>query len=55
MSVYPFDIVKSVIQNSDGPLTVRKAFRDNYTKYGYKFFLKGAAATSAMAVPMEAT
>lgn len=52
---YPFDIVKTMIQTSDSPLSIRKAYRDWYKKHGVKFFFKGMGATSIKAIPMEAT
>lgn len=52
---YPFDIVKSIIQNSDKHRTIRQVFYQNYKLHGAQFFLKGAFATSIKAVPMEAT
>lgn len=52
---YPIDVAKSMIQVSDSSLTMRKIFVDNYRKHGWKFFFKGALATSLRAIPMECT
>lgn len=52
---YPFDIVKTVIQTTDHPISIRRAFMENYRRYGLRFYTKGLLATSIKAVPMEAT
>ena len=51
---YPFDIVKTVIQNSDRNMTMKKVFSDNYKRYGARFFVKGLGATCLWAIPTDA-
>lgn len=43
---YPFDVVKCVIQCSDGPIkTMREVSRENYAKFGARWFFSGLSAT----------
>ena len=55
MTVYPFDIVKSIIQDSESNLTIREVFKKYYYRYGAKFFFRGSWATILSAIPSEAT
>lgn len=51
---YPFDIIKTLMQDNELKLTMRKVFRDNYRKYGYRFLFKGMGASSIATIPMDA-
>ena len=52
---YAFDVAKTIIQNSDKHITIRRAFIEGYKKYGLRFFFKGMGCSSLWAIPMDAT
>lgn len=51
---YPQDVIKSVIQSTDGPLSIRSAIHRIYARKGVAGFFSGIAPTILQAIPTNA-
>ena len=51
---YPFEIIKTRLQNGDYP-TIRSCFKGVVNEYGYRIFYRGLGMTLLRAIPVNAT